>query len=366
MEVTAETLKAIAQESAARDVALMRSAFGARVGILPNENFKCDGVFVRKSLEYDVAGCLALLPSGRLVDVEEKGFIKIPAVEDGDYYLTVGFGKGSVEFERNEVPMVRPEYAFAIRSFDELDQMDELPLLRLHVEGGEVSIDREYIAPCMQMSSDPRFIESCKSLTDRMETVAKHPNLAPGSPRHSMLQNLYLLKSLKPERRVDEFLLITEEIAHSIRYYIVIPNTGESGEIPANSQYDIQRWLKWLDDYLASAAGILDGVELHDDKIDYDTLKEQLRKDLYETLQPELSKTLQDQMDALRYDLQTQISEALKDFISGEFRKQLHDELGAELSAEVEQKLYSSLYEALYDALFVPQKVEEDTYTPLI
>ena len=71
-------------------------------------------------------------------------------------------------------------------------------------------------------------------------------------------------------------------------------------------------------------------------------------------------------MDALRYDLQTQISEALKDFISGEFRRQLHDELGSELSDSLEQKLYASLYAALYDALFVPPKVEEDTYTPLI
>lgn len=366
MEITAEALKAMAHASAARDAALMRSVFGSRVGILPNVDFKCEGIFVRKSLEYDVKGCLALLPSGKLLDVEEKGSIGIPSVGDGDYYLTVGFGEGCVEFERNEVPMTRPVYAYAVRAFDELGKMDEIPLLRLHVEGGEVAIDREYIAPCMLMSSDSRLLEARDNLVARMDVVARHPNLEPGSPKQMMLQHLYLLKSLSPERRVDEFITLSEEIAHSVRFYIMKPYSDESVEIPEASQYDIRIWFNWLDGFLASATSILDGVVLHDDKIDYDTLKEQLRSDLYETLQPELSKALQDKMDALRYDLQTQVSEALKDFISGEFRRQLHDDLGVELSDELGNKLYSSLYEALYEALFVPPKVEEDTYTPLI
>lgn len=366
MEVTAETLKAMSQESAARDVALVRSAFGSRMGLLPGVDFSCDAVFVRKSLEYDVTACLALLPSGKFVDVEEKGSIEMPALDTGDYYLTVGLDGKSVEFERNEVPMVRPEYSFAIRAFDELGQVDEMPLLRLHVEGGEVSIDREYIVPCLQMSSDPRYAEARRKLIERMETVAGHPNLAPGSPSLSMRHNLYLLKSLRPEHRVDEFLVVTEEIAHAVRYFIPTPDSAEEVEIPAGSQYDIQRWLEWLDSFLVSAAQTLDGTVLQDNTVDYDELKEQLRKELYDTLQPELSQMLLDRMDALKSDIQTQISEALKDFISGEFRRQLHDELNAELSAELEQKLYSSLYSTLYDALFVPPKVEEDTYTPLI
>lgn len=366
MEVTAETLKAMSQESAARDVALVRSALGSRMGLLPGVDFSCEAVFVRKSLEYDVTACLALLPSGKLVDVEEKGSIEMPALDTGDYYLTVGLDGESVEFERNEVPMVRPGYCFAIRAFDELVRMDEMPLLRLHVEGAEVAIDREYIVPCLQMSSDPRFAEACGKLMERMETVAGHPNLAPGSPALSMRHNLYLLKSLRPEHRVDEFLIVTEEIAHSVRYYIPAPDSAEEVEIPAVSRYDVQRWLEWLDAFLVSAAQTLDGTVLQEDTVDYDELKEQLRKELYDTLQPELSQMLMDRIEALRSDMQTQISEALKDFISGEFRRQIHDELNAELSAELEQKLYSSLYSTLYDALFVPPKVEEDTYTPLI
>ena len=366
MEVTAETLKAMAQASAARDAALMRSAFGSRVGILPNVAFSCEGIFVRKSLEFDVKGCLALLPSGKFVDVEEKGSIGIPSVADGNYYLTVGLDGGSVEFERNEVPMTRPVYAYALRAFDDLGKVDEIPLLRLRAEEGVLSVDRGYIAPCMLMSSDSRLLEARDNLVARMEVVAKHPNLEPGSPRQMMLQHLYLLKSLNPERRVDEFITISEEIAHAVRFYIVKPYSDETADIPEASQYDIQLWLAWLDGFLASATSILDGVVLHDDSIDYDTLKEQLRKDLYETLQPELSKALQDKMDALRYDLQTQVSEALKDFISGEFRRQLHDDLDVELSEGLEKKLYSSLYDALYDVLFVPPKVEDDTYTPLI
>lgn len=366
MEVTAETLKAMAQASAARDAALMRSAFGSRVGILPNVAFSCEGIFVRKSLEFDVKGCLALLPSGKFVDVEEKGSIGIPSVADGNYYLTVGLDGGSVEFERNEVPMTRPVYAYALRAFDDLGKVDEIPLLRLRAEEGVLSVDRRYIAPCMLMSSDSRLLEARDNLVARMEVVAKHPNLEPGSPRQMLLQHLYLLKSLNPERRVDEFITISEEIAHAVRFYIVKPYSDETADIPEASQYDIQLWLAWLDGFLASATSILDGVVLHDDSIDYDTLKEQLRKDLYETLQPELSKALQDKMDALRYDLQTQVSEALKDFISGEFRRQLHDDLDVELSEGLEKKLYSSLYDALYDVLFVPPKVEDDTYTPLI
>lgn len=366
MEITAEALKALSKESDARDLALLRSAFGSRVGILPNEHFKCEGAFVRKSFEFEVDGCTALLPSGRMIDVEDRSSIQIGDLSDGLHYLTVGIGQEVVEFERDTVPMSRPEYVYQIRSFSELGKCDELPLMRFSVKDGEISLDREYIVPCMQMVSDPRFAVACESLRGKMEAVSGHKNLSSGDMKRAMLQNMLLLKSLRPEIRVDEFILLTAEIANSVKYYVLDPNTEEHEEIPESSLYDVQLWLKWLDDYLGRAAVVLDGVEVKDSTIDVDALREQLRKELYETLQPELTQSVQEKMEALREEMQAQISEALQDFISGEFRRKLHDDLGVELNTELEQKLFSSLYQSLYDALFVPPKVEEDVYTPLI
>lgn len=366
MEITAEALKALARDSDARNLALMRSAFGSRVGILPSEHFRCEGSFVRKSFEFEVSGCTALLPSGRIIDVEDRSSIDMGDLSDGLHYLTVGIGSETVEFERDTVPMVRPRPEYHLRGFGELGQFDEQPLVRFLVKDGAVALDRDYIVPCMQLASDSRFADACKSLQDRMEAVARHKNLAPGDQRRAMLQNMFLLKSVKPERRVDEFITLTEEIAHSVRYFIFDPYTEEREEIPENSLFDIQLWLKWLDDFLARAAVVLDGVEVKENTIDVDSLREQLRKELYDALKPELMQNLQEKMDALSEEMQSRISEALQDFISGEFRRKLHDDLGVELGTELEQKLFSSLYQALYDALFVPPEVETEIFTPLI
>lgn len=366
MELTAESLTTMSGYDDAYSVALLRSTFGSRIGILPAKEFKCESSFVRKALEFKLSGCLAILPSGNLVDVDESASLEVPQLDEGEYYVTVGLGKDRIEFECDEVPMSRPAYCYNIRKFEELDRNDELPFIRLEVDGSEVAVDKEYIPPFLQISSEPRFTGILDSLATKLGAIANHVNMAPGDSKRTMLYCQFLLTAFPKRKRVDELLQLTEEIAQSVRYFIYLPNSEEIEQIPDCSEYDVSKWFKWLYSFLDGAVGILDGVELKDETIDYDKLIEQLRKELFDTLHPQLMDEVQQRVESLREDMQAQISDALKDFISGEFRRRLHDELDVELSDSLEQKLYSSLYEALYDALFVPEVKEEDTFTPRI
>jgi len=366
MELTAETLTALFRYEDAYSVSLLRSTFGSRAGILPAKEFKCESSFVRKSLEFRLSGCLAVLPSGNLLDVDESASLEIPKLDEGEYYVTVGQGEDRIEFECDEVPMSRPVYHYRLRKFEELSRNDELPFLRLEVEGGEVTVDRDYIPPFRQMLSDSRFSDILDTLSAKLGTIAGHPNLAHGDGRRTILHYQFMLGGFTMERRVDELLQLSAELAQSVRHHIWLPNKDDVGQIPVCSEYDVRKWFKWLDSFLDGASEILDGVVLKDETIDYDKLYGQLRKELFETLHPQLMDEVQKRVESLREDMQAQISETLKDFISGEFRRKLHDELDVELSGTLEQKLYSSLYEALYDALFVPEVKEEDTFTPRI
>ena len=367
MEITAETLKNLSAESALRDTALIRSVFGSRLGILPNAGFSCEGSFVKKKFEFRICGCMAILPSGRLIDVDEDGAIEIGSLEVGKHYLCVGFSGQSVEFEREGVPMTRPKYSYSVRSFSELEDSDELPLMRFTVLDGAISLDPDYIPPCMRLSVDARLSDAVASLVTALETLSSHPNLEEGGEvKRALLWSLFMARNIKKDARLDEFLQITSEIAQSVNYYVTTPNCASDTEpIPQASVYDVQLWLQWLEGYLKSAATVLDGIVLEDRSIDFDALKEQLRSEIYDALAPQVEEGVRLKYESLKSELEEKISDALKDYISGEFRRVLHDELDAELSASLEGKLYGSLYDALYAALFVPAPALEE-YTPVI
>ena len=186
---------------------------------------------------------------------------------------------------------------------------------------------------------------------------------------------------------MQDFVLLTQEIAQAIDYYIVTPNREQPTEVPQPSYTDIQAWLQWLDDYLAGAIVILDGVVLEDNTIDYDALLAQAKKELYEQLHPELiEKLLADMKEELRAEMQQQ-TEALTTYINDTLKtaileqlatevdnranaltdalNQKFDQLGKDLSESLYEKLYFNMFDHLFNALYVPEP-EEKEYIPLI
>ena len=186
---------------------------------------------------------------------------------------------------------------------------------------------------------------------------------------------------------MQNFILLTQEMAQAVDYYIVTPNRDQPIDVPQPQQIDIQAWLQWLEDYMKGAAIILDGVVLEDNTIDYEALLAQAKKELYEKLHPELiEKLLADMKEELRAEMRQQteqlttyINETLKTAILEQLTTEMNerqdkmnemlttkfDELGKELNESLYEKLYFALFENLFKALYVPEP-EEEKFVPII
>ena len=312
--------------------------------------------------------CMALLPSGKILHIDEKVVVTVPLVYGNEYYLACGFGEKDLEFDVEEVPFVRPEYTYGIYPLSELEGTDLFPVMKFKVNEGVFAIDESYIPPSLYLSSDSRFQAYLEQLTEKTRTLAEHPNLESGEGKRAFQRYAYLLKSYDAQGRTRPFVQLTYEIAQAADYYIVTSHSETPASIPTYSGYDIASWLEWLDGYLHNAASILDKVVLEDHSIDFDELKAQIKAELYEQLRPELYEQLYAE---LKERLYTEISEdltiRLTDYMNQQLKAELHDLLSGELSEELYERLYKNLYESLYNALYVPtEEEEEEEFTPLI
>ena len=144
------------------------------------------------------------------------------------------------------------------------------------------------------------------------------------------------------------------------------PHTEQPVEVAVPDQCDIQKWLAWLEGYLRAAASVLDTVVLDNQKIDYDMLLAQAKKELYEQLNPELYAKL---LAQIKEELQEELSRKLTDSLTTYMEETLKPDLGRILSAELYEKLYEKLYtelfENLFNALYVPEP-EEEAFIPQI
>ena len=367
MELTAQTLKELDLNLDYRQQVALRAALGGnRLGLLPDAPFECKGVFVKNTYEIERFRCLAVLPSGRLISADEKVVLEIPVLFGEEYYLTVTYGTKEHLYEKEGVPFVSLEKAYAIHTLEELDKEDLMPVLRFHVADGAVSVDPDYIPPCLLLSADPRFQEFGAAYAEKLEAIAGHPSFEEGEGKRAVLRLLFKLKGYNWEGPVLDFLDMTHELAHAIDYFIVKPNTDKPVEIPAASQYDVQKWLKWLLDYLSGIGSILDGVALEDNTIDYEALLAQAKVELYERLNPELREQLLLQIkEELRAELSEKLTGTLTEYVDGQLKPDLHDALSTELDPSLYGKLYPELYNRLYEALYVPEE-EEDEFYPLM
>ena len=367
MAISAQTFLELDENLRHRQQAATRAVNGNEFGLIPFTEFDRQGGFVRNKLEIDHLACMALLPSGKILHIDEKVVVTVPLVYGNEYYLACGFGEKEVEFDVKEVPFVRPEYTYGIYSLSELEGTDLFPVMKFKVSDGIFSIDESYIPPCLYLSSNNRFQPYLEQLTKQVSLLAEHPNLESGEGKRAFQRYAYLLKSYDTQGRTYPFIQLTYEIAQAIDYYIVTPNTETPVTIPAYSGYDIANWLDWLDSYLHNAAGTLDKVVLEDHTIDFDELKAQIKAELYEQLRPELYEQLYTELKAKLYaEISEDLTVRLTDYINQQLKTELHDLLSGELSEELYESLYKNLYESLYNALYVPVEKEEDEFTPLI
>ncbi len=367
MAISAQTFLELDENLRHRQQAATRAVNGNEFGLIPFTEFDRQGGFVRNKLEIDHLAYMALLPSGKILHIDEKVVVTVPLVYGNEYYLACGFGEKEVEFDVKEVPFVRPEYTYGIYSLSELEGTDLFPVMKFKVSDGIFSIDESYIPPCLYLSSDNRFQPYLEQLTKQVSLLAEHPNLESGEGKRAFQRYAYLLKSYDTQGRTCPFIQLTYEIAQAIDYYIVTPNTETPVTIPAYSGYDIANWLDWLDSYLHNAAGTLDKVVLEDHSIDFDELKTQIKAELYEQLRPELYEQLYTELKAKLYaEISEDLTVRLTDYINQQLKTELHDLLSGELSEELYESLYKNLYESLYNALYVPVEKEEDEFTPLI
>ena len=367
MAISAQTFLELDENLRHRQQAATRAVNGNEFGLIPFTEFDRQGGFVRNKLEIDHLACMALLPSGKILHIDEKVVVTVPLVYGNEYYLACGFGEKEVEFDVKEVPFVRPEYTYGIYSLSELEGTDLFPVMKFKVSDGIFSIDESYIPPCLYLSSDNRFQPYLEQLTKQVSLLAEHPNLESGEGKRAFQRYAYLLKSYDTQGRTCPFIQLTYEIAQAIDYYIVTPNTETPVTIPAYSGYDIANWLDWLDSYLHNAAGTLDKVVLEDHTIDFDELRAQIKAELYEQLRPELYEQLYTELKAKLYaEISEDLTVRLTDYINQQLKTELHDLLSGELSEELYESLYKNLYESLYNALYVPVEKEEDEFTPLI
>lgn len=367
MEITAQTFISLSEELDFRQQMALRAALGSnRMGLLPGATFDNTGIFVKNKFEMERFRCLAVLPSGRLIDADESVSIAIPMLYGNEYYLAVGISQTQVEFEKEGIPYVRPQYEYAICTLEEVAHRDLLPVVRFHVENGVFSIDPDFITPCLLLNEDARFQTHINQYVERLQALVSHANLEDGEGKRALLRYMFRLKGYEMQSSLHDYLLLLQEIVQAVDYYIATPHLEQAPDIPQPTLCDVQRWISWADNYLAAAVSILDGVVLEDNTIDYEALLAQAKKELYEQLNPELyGKLLTQIKEELNEELSQKLTLSLSTYIEETLKPALKNTLNKELHDQLYDQLYEELYNQLYNALYVPTE-EEEEFMPMI
>lgn len=369
MELTARTFDAFIDNGVKRRAMIFRTLSGNRVGVLPEVEFHAAGRFVQGRFEMDPLKCMGLLSSGNILCVDEEVSFEMPQLQqEGYYYFCVGLGDEYVPFEVDGIAYERPSYKFSVLKLEEIEQADMLPLARFNVTDGVCNIDTDYIAPHILLGGDKRLLEYRDEIVKGIDAIASHKNVRVASGRNTFMRLSYSIAHLDEVSLLDDMVSCTTDLVEMSGYFIYKRNGKPVPSFDKPSFYDIELWLKYLVSFLAEVARFMDEVTPEDDGvIDVDSLKAQIEADLTEKLVPVLSQTIGDSLKVSVYqELEARMSDVLKEYVDGTFKKTLHDSLGGELAQSLSTKLYDELYKALYDALYVPVKEESSDFMPLI
>jgi hypothetical protein len=385
MEITAQTFIGLEEKLDFQQQIAIRAALGStQMGLLPGAELNCKGVFVKNTFEVENLRCMALLPSGKIIDADEKAVIPIPMLFGDSYYLTIGISDTTTAYEKEGVPYVRPHYEYAILSLEEVEAQDVMPLVHFNVNDGMFSIDMGYIPPCLLMTGHPQFAAFVERYVNKLSAITSHQNLEEGDGKRALLHYLFIMKGYSLRTSVHNFMMQLQEIAHAIDYYIITPNSDQAVTIPEPTQVDIQKWLVGFDDYLTGAVAVLDKVVLVDNSIDYDALLRQAKAELYAQLHEELivkllEETKQKLIILVKEELEKGLEQQTKtitDYVNNTMKPALMEELHTEMNNSLNQMedrlkmnlyehLYEELFEHLFNALYVPEP-EDERFIPLI
>ncbi len=337
------------------------------VGVVPYSRFECEPTFVRKSVEIAHLRCLAMLPNGRLLDIDEAVSLQMPMLYGEEYYLVVSQGDTTSNYNEKGVPLVKPNYLYSINTLAEIEASRvQMPLVKFNVRDGVFSIDKGYIPPFIQLNSHEEFRRFVDRCSQSLLSLSKHPNFESGEGQRSFARYAFIMSHYNLSNRVKDLLALSVEITMALNYYIVEPNNQAALEIEHYSVYDVTKWIGQFEAYLVGASSILDGVVLEDKSIDMDRLKAELKAELYEQIYEQLFQSLYADMSVkLRQEITAEIKGAVVEYINKELHDVLHRTLKVELSDEMTERLYKELYEKLYEALYIKPEEEED-FVPIM
>ena len=80
MEISAQTFVELDANLARREQVACRAVNGNQFGLIPFTEFDNRGGFVRNKLEIERLVCMALLPSGKILHIDEKVVVSVPLV----------------------------------------------------------------------------------------------------------------------------------------------------------------------------------------------------------------------------------------------------------------------------------------------
>lgn len=368
MELSSKTFTALDGNLHHRRVLSFRIASGGNYGIIPGTRFCADGIFAKGNFEIPLLECTAMLPSGEMLCINEPLVTPMPKLSEGEFFLCVAFGEGDVEYERDGIGYIRPEYTSRICSKDELEGSDLFPIMKFVVSSGMCSVIPSYIPPCFSMASLPAFGSFVQSVDGLLQRIISHRNMPEGDSKASLLRCRFELGALKVDSEVTALLSVTGKICGNVDYFVFsLLKDGNRPVVPVVSNLDVADGFDSVCRYLEAALVVLDATPLVDDSIDYDKMKAEIAEDLRGRLVPELTGSITASLrEALNADIEAKLAVSLKDYLDGTFRQQLESSLRTTLSEELSKSLYESLYKALYDALFVPVKEETQVFIPNI
>ena len=354
MEITAQTFIGLEEKLDFQQQIAIRAALGStQMGMLPGTELSCKGVFVKNTFEVEDLRCMALLPSGKIIDADEKAVVPIPMLFGDSYYLTIGISDTTTSYEKEGVPYLRPNYEYALLSLEEAESQDVMPLVHFNVKDGMFSIDTGYIPPCLLMTGNQQFVTCVEKYVSKLSTITSHQNLEEGDGKRALLHYLFIMKGYSQRNSVHDFLMLLQEIAHAVDYYIISPNTEQPIVIPQPRQVDVMKWLNWFEDYLTGAVAVLDKVVLVETK-----------EKLIALVKEEMQNALEQQTQTLT----NYINNQMKPMLMEELRTEMNHSLSLmeeDLKDHLYERLYQELFEHLFNALYVPEP-ESERFVPLI
>lgn len=380
MALTAKVLKRRDDNIEERRRAFIRTLMGSgQVGLLPGYEYHGWGAFSGKVYELTGLKVTAILPSGRVINIDEDLKIEVPSLTDGEYFLCLCITDRIHEFERDDIPYSRPEYELSILKQEKIDGNDILPLKRFFVEDGILQVDEKYIPPVIIIRQNEQIPAFMSSFADILSQICSHPNMQEGDCKHSLLRYFFRLKSFNTERPLALLLDVLNELAEAIDYFVVDGLGKSLDELPrevSDLKTDVRRtphlsnilvYLSWLESYLKAQILLMDRIVITDDNVDYEQLKKEISEDLFARLSEELSvKLYEDLRPSLTSEITESVCDTVRKFMDENLTPELKEYLGTSLHDSLYPELYDSLYAELSKLQYRPMDVEEDSFIPII